>query len=97
MRPSGRGEWRNEVNKISGDVEIVPRVTPAGVRGWEARIDVVFRSAEGQSLTGSQPVRPGCTFGSPREAMDAALLHGQRLLREWVIGVAPNPGAKAAT
>lgn len=85
------------MHKISGDVEIVPRVTPAGGRGWEARIEVVFRSAEGQSLTGSQPVGPGCTFGSPREAMDAALLYGQRLLREWVVGVAPNARAKAAT
>lgn len=70
--------------KICGDVEIVPRVIPAGERGWEARIDVVFRSADGPSLTGSQPVLPGCTFGSPREAMDAALLYGQRVLGDWV-------------
>ncbi|WP_426399687.1 hypothetical protein ACN9M1_25715 [Ralstonia sp. R-29] len=84
------------MHKICGDVEIVPRVIPAGARGWEARIEVVFRSAEGQSLTGSQPVRPGCTFGSPREAMDAALLHGQRLLRDWVRGATP-PKAGAAT
>lgn len=80
------------MHKICGDVEIVPRVIPAGVRGWEARIDVVFRSAEGQSLSGSQAVRPGCTFGSPREAMDAALLYGQRVLGDWVRGVTPNAG-----
>ena len=61
------------MHKICGDVEIVPRVVPAGGRGWEARVEVVFRGAEGQSLSGSQAVRPGCTFGSPREAMDAAL------------------------
>lgn len=84
------------MHTIRGDVEIVPHVIPAGARGWEARIEVVFRSAEGQSLAGSQPVRPGCTFGSPREAMDAALLHGQRLLREWVRGAA-SPDAEAAT
>lgn len=83
------------MHKICGDVEIVPRVIPAGGRGWEARIEVVFRSSEGQSLSGSQEVRPGCTFGSPREAMDAALLHGQRLLRDWVRGAVPN--AKALT
>ncbi|CAJ0789271.1 hypothetical protein LMG19083_01843 [Ralstonia psammae] len=83
------------MHKICGDVEIVPRVVPAGGRGWEARVDVVFRGAEGQSLSGSQPVRPGCTFGSPREAMDAALLYGQRLLRDWVRGATPS--AEAAT
>ena len=74
--------------KICGDVEIVPRVIPAGEHGWAARIDVVFRSAEGQSLRGSQPVLPSCTFGSPREAMDAALLYGQRVLSDWVRGAA---------
>lgn len=84
------------MHKICGDMEIVPHAIPAGVRGWEARIDVVFRGVEGQSLMGSQPVRPGCTFGSPREAMDAALLHGQRLLREWVRGAVP-PSAAAVT
>ena len=83
------------VHKICGDVEIVPRVVPAGGRGWEARVEVVFRGAEGQSLSGSQAVRPGCTCGAPREAMDAALLHGQRLLREWVRGSAPQ--AEVAT
>ena len=66
--------------KICGDVEIVPRVIPAGEHGWAARIDVVFRSAE--------PVLPSCTFGSPREAMDAALLYGQRVLGDWVRGAA---------
>ncbi|MCO5399280.1 hypothetical protein [Ralstonia soli] len=81
------------MHKICGDVEIVPRVIPAGGRGWEARIEVVFRSTEGQSLSGSQAVRPGCTFGSPREAMDAALLYGQCLLRDWVRGAAPNAKA----
>ncbi|WP_414706812.1 hypothetical protein [Ralstonia sp. UBA689] len=75
------------MHKICGNVEIVPRVIPAGARGWAARIDVVFRSAEGQLLMRSQPVQPSCTFGSPREAMDAALLHGQRLLRDWVCEV----------
>lgn len=78
------------MHRICGDVEIVPRVISAGGRGWEARIEVVFRSTEGQSLSGSQAVRPGCTFGSPREAMDAALLYGQRLLRDWVRGTVPN-------
>lgn len=78
------------MHKICGNVEIVPRVIPAGVRGWAARIDVVFRSPKGQLLTCSQPVQPSCTFGSPREAMDAALLHGQRLLRDWVCGVGPS-------
>jgi hypothetical protein len=65
-------------------------VIPARGRGWEARVEVVFRDTQGQSLSGSQAVRPGCTFGSPREAMDAALLHGQRLLLDWVQGVTPN-------
>ncbi len=77
------------MHKICGDMEIVPHVIPAGARGWQARIDVVFHSAEGPLLIGSQPIRPGCTFGSPREAMDAALLYGQRVLGEWVRGVAP--------
>ncbi len=72
-----------QVQKIVGDVEIVPRVIPVGPRGWQARIDVVFRDAAGQSICGSRPVPPCCTFGSPREALDAARLYGQRLLREW--------------
>jgi hypothetical protein len=84
------------VHKIRGDVEIVPHVTPAGARGWEARIEVVFRSEEGHSLAGSRPVRPGCTFGSPREAMDAALLYGQRLVRDWVRGAAPSDAEPVA-
>ncbi|MBX4420609.1 type II 3-dehydroquinate dehydratase, partial [Mycobacterium tuberculosis] len=38
-----------------------------------------------------------CGFGadSYRYAMDAALLHGQRLLREWVRGTTPQ--AEVAT
>ncbi|WP_347322609.1 hypothetical protein, partial [Ralstonia pseudosolanacearum] len=76
--------------KIEGDLEIVPRVVPVGSRGWQAWIDVVFRDAAGQSVSGSRPVRPCCTFGSPREALDAARLHGQRLLREWVQGAATD-------
>ncbi|CAH0442219.1 hypothetical protein [Ralstonia pseudosolanacearum] len=78
--------------KIAGDLEIVPRVVPVGPRGWQAWIDVVFRDTAGQSVSGSRPVRPRCTFGSPREALDAARLHGQRLLREWVQGAAAADG-----
>ncbi|AYB53311.1 hypothetical protein V4C85_12555 [Ralstonia solanacearum] len=80
------------MQKIVGDVEIVPRAVPVGPRGWQARVDVVFRDAAGQSLSGSRPVPPRCTFGSPREALDAALLYGQRLLRDWVRGAAAADG-----
>ncbi|MFP4594080.1 hypothetical protein [uncultured Ralstonia sp.] len=72
------------MHKIAGDVEIVPRAIPVGTRGWEARIDVVFHDAQGQLLSGSRPAQPGCIFASPREALDAALLYGQRALQEWV-------------
>ncbi|ALF89905.1 MULTISPECIES: hypothetical protein [Ralstonia solanacearum species complex] len=80
------------MRKIVGDVEIVPRAVPVGPRGWQARVDVVVRDAAGQSLSGSRPVPPRCTFGSPREALDAALLYGQRLLRDWAHGAAVADG-----
>ncbi|CAH0445065.1 hypothetical protein LMG10661_01390 [Ralstonia syzygii subsp. syzygii] len=84
-----------QVQKIVGDVEIVPRVISVGPRGWQARIDVVFRDAAGQSICGSRPVPPCCTFGSLHEALDAARLYGQRLLREWVRGAAAADGHAA--
>ncbi|QCX51347.1 hypothetical protein [Ralstonia pseudosolanacearum] len=65
--------------KIAGDLEIVPRVVPVGPRGWQAWIDVVFRDAAGQSVSGSRPAR----------------LHGQRLLREWEQGAAAADGCAA--
>lgn len=69
--------------KICGDVEIVPRVIPAGEHGWAA-----LRTAENHVDTGRPTMLPSCTFGSPREAMDAALLYGQRVLGDWVRGAA---------
>ncbi len=90
-----KAKAEGQVQKIVGDVEIVPRAVPVGSRGWQARVDVVFRDAAGQSISGSRPAQPSCTFGSPREALDAALLYGQRLLREWARGASAADGHAA--